>query len=87
MDVGSKTYDGVRFSAWVDDHIPPHVHGFYAGIEVVLDIDLKTKDVQLSRRRNNVLPANAKRSDVQRVRRAAVKNVDELVQLWRGARG
>jgi len=38
MDVGSKTYDGVRFSAWVDDHIPPHVHAFYAGIEVVIEL-------------------------------------------------
>jgi uncharacterized membrane protein YecN with MAPEG domain len=85
--VGSKTFDGVRFSAWVDDHDPPHVHGFYAGIAVVLDIDLKAKAVRLSRRKNNVSPANAKRSEIQRVRRAAERNVDELVQLWKVARG
>jgi hypothetical protein len=36
--VGSKTFDGVRFAAYTDDHPPPHVHGFYAGVVVVMEL-------------------------------------------------
>jgi hypothetical protein len=54
MDVGSKTYDGVRFSAWVDDHIPPHVHAFYAGIEVV--IELAEGEFRVADRKDAITP-------------------------------
>jgi hypothetical protein len=30
--VGSKTFDGVWFMAYTKDHLPPHVHAFYAGV-------------------------------------------------------
>ena len=35
--VGSKTLDGVWFAAYSDDHLPVHVHGRYAGIEVLVE--------------------------------------------------
>jgi hypothetical protein len=85
--VGSKTYDGVRFSAWVDDHVPPHVHGFYAGIEVILEIDFEMRDIRLARRQKRVKPRNAKKADVNYVRRAALKYRHELFDLWEKARG
>jgi len=85
--VGSKTFDGVRFSAWVDDHDPPHVHGFYAGIEVVLEVDFEKRDIRLARRRKRVKPPNAKKSDIEYVRRAAQKYRHELFDLWESARG
>jgi hypothetical protein len=85
--VGSKTFDGVRFSAYVDDHLPPHVHGFYAGVEVILELDFETRDIRLARRHDRVQPQNAKSSDVRRVRRAAEEYGEELFRLWEVARG
>lgn len=83
--MGSKTFDGVWFEAYSDDHLPPHVHGFYAGVEVIVElIDGKTR---LSRRTKSILPRNSKRSDVNRILRTATKYADELAELWRVARG
>lgn len=39
--MGSKTYDGVRFMVYPLDHPPPHVHGFYAEVEVILELDFE----------------------------------------------
>ena len=83
--MGSKRFDGVRFSAWSDDHTPPHIHGFYAGIEVLVDLLMEERGVRLSNRVDNVRPPNAKRSDVHHVRRTAMKHFDELVALWENA--
>jgi len=83
--VGSKTYDGVRFSAYSSDHWPPHVHGFYAGVQVVVDLLIETRQVRLSGRKKNISPRNAKNSDVNHVLRIATKYFDELVQLWETA--
>jgi len=85
--VGSKTFDGVWFEAYSDDHLPPHVHGFYGSAEVILDLDFVTRDIYLSKRRKNVIPRNAKKSDVKKVRRAADEHGEELFTLWEVARG
>ncbi len=85
--MGSKTYDGVRFSAWVDDHVPPHVHGFYAGIAVVLELDFEKRSIRLAKRRDRVKPKNAKRADVAHVLRSAQRYGQELFNLWEVARG
>jgi hypothetical protein len=76
----------VRFAAYTDDHLPPHVHGFYAGAEVIMDLLFKEKKVRLARRSDNIKPANAKKSDVKRVRKAAKDHVIELIKLWKDAR-
>ena len=83
--MGSKTFDGVRFSAYVDDHLPPHVHGFYAGVEVIVELGNGT--VGLARRGDAISPRGSKRSDVNHVLRTARKNADDLVELWRVSRG
>jgi hypothetical protein len=36
--MGSLRFDGVRFTIFVDDHPPPHVHARYAEIAVILDL-------------------------------------------------
>jgi hypothetical protein len=55
--VGSLIFDGVRFSFYSHDHPPPHVHGHYSGIIVV--VDLFVDGVALSRRARNMTPRNA----------------------------
>jgi hypothetical protein len=84
--VGSKTFDGVRFAAWSDDHDPAHVHAFYAGVEVVLDLNPDTEEIVLADRKKRVIPADAKKSDVNRIIRVANQNADAVFELWREAR-
>jgi hypothetical protein len=84
--VGSKTYDGVRFSAWSDDHLPVHVHGFYAGTSAIVEL-LDDHTVRLADRPRAVRPKPAKQSDVNHILRTAEKYAEELLGLWRAARG
>jgi hypothetical protein len=83
--VGSKTFDGVRFAAYTDDHPPPHVHGSYAGVEVILELLIVARAIRLADRKDRVKPANAKRSDISHVVTLAAEHFDELVQLWEDA--
>lgn len=86
MAVGSKTYDGVRFSVYPHDHLPPHVHGMTAGAVVIVDL-LPDGEVTLSSRKDAIDPANAKRSDVAKVLKTAGRHVDELIALWEKTHG
>jgi len=84
--VGSKTFEGVRFAAWSDDHLPAHVHGFYAETRALIEL-LDNGVVRLAPRKRAVLPQSAKQSDVNHILRTAEKYADELIDLWRVARG
>jgi DNA-directed RNA polymerase subunit L len=83
--MGSISFEGVRFAAYSDDHPPPHVHGFYAGIEAIVELMIEERKVRLANRRDCVDPRNAKRSDVNHILRTAAKHFDELVELWETA--
>jgi hypothetical protein len=83
--MGSKTYDGVRFHGFTDDHDPPHLHGFYAEVEVL--VELLNGKAYLADRDDAVRPANGKRSDVKHVVRTAAKYAEDLMEVWRAARG
>ncbi|HEY5330983.1 MAG TPA: DUF4160 domain-containing protein [Acidobacteriaceae bacterium] len=83
--MGSKTFDGVWFISFSDDHPPPHVHGRYAGIEVL--VELVNGTVRLALRSKPVRPRNAKQSDVQHILRTATMNASELLELWRNTHG
>jgi hypothetical protein len=83
--MGSKTYDGVRFHGFTDDHDPPHLHGFYAEVEVL--VELKNGQAYLASRDDAIRPLNGKRSDVKYILKVAAKYADELVIIWRAARG
>jgi hypothetical protein len=84
--VGSKTFDGVWFISYAHDHLPPHVHGRYAGVEVIVDLVPEGK-IRQSSRWDAILPANAMRGDVRRILETAKAHGDELMALWRIARG
>ena len=82
--MGSKTFDGVWFTSYSDDHPPPHVHGEYGETEVVVDL-LADGKIRQSERWNAVRPGNAKRSDVRRILEVAAAHAIELRQLWEKA--
>jgi len=84
--MGSKTFDGVRFSAFSDDHLPRHVHGYTEGVTVIVDL-LEGGEVALSDRLRPTKPLNPKRSIVSKVLRIAGRNVDELNALWEKTHG
>jgi hypothetical protein len=84
--VGSKTYDGVWFAAYSNDHEPPHVHGAYAETLVIVDL-LPDGTTAESSRAGAVQPNNAKRSDVRRILETAADHAAELKLLWEKTHG
>jgi Domain of unknown function (DUF4160) len=84
--VGSKTLDGVWFISFADDHEPPHVHGQYGETTVIVDL-LPGGWVAQSTRAKSVIPANAKRSDVRKILKAALDHAVELHELWETMHG
>lgn len=85
--MGSLRFEGVRFSVYSMDHLPPHVHGFYAGVEVVIDLLMVEQAVALSKRRKSIRPTNGSRRDVNYVLELAADRFEELVGLWRETHG
>ncbi len=83
--MGSKTFHGVWFISYAHDHAPPHVHGRYAGVTVIVEFIDGT--VRLAERPNPVSPANGKRSDVNHVLKTATIYADELMKIWRQMHG
>ena len=53
--MGSIRFEGVRFSAFPDDHTPRHVHGRYSEILVIVDL-LGDGGVKVSDRENAIKP-------------------------------
>jgi hypothetical protein len=78
--MGSMTFEGVWFAAFSNDHTPPHVHGYYAEVIVIVAL-LSDGTVALANRKDRVKPRNAKRSDVNHVLVVAAKHFDELIAL------
>ena len=77
--------DGVWFVAYSHDHPPPHVHGRYAGVEVL--VELVNGTVRLAHRAKPIRPPNGKRSDVNHILLTATKHAAELMELWRVTNG
>jgi hypothetical protein len=84
--MGSLRFEGVRFSAYSDDHPPRHVHGRYAGVVVIVEL-FQDGTVGLSKRRRNILPPTAKKNAVKKILLAAEKRVSELAKLWEETHG
>ncbi len=84
--MGSKTFDGVWFIAYTKDHLPPHVHGFYAETEVLVDL-LPDGSIARSGRAEAVIPSSAKRSDIRKILKVAAEHARELHELWEKANG
>src|SRR5579863_1726295 len=82
----SLRFGGVRFVIYSNDHPPRHVHGFHAETRAIVDLR-RGRTVALADRADAVRPANAKRSDVRKILRAAAKRFDELARLWEAIHG
>jgi hypothetical protein len=74
------TFDGVRFAAYSEDHLPTHVHGFYADAEVL--VELRSNGVLAMPRRDSIRPPNAKRSEVAKIVNTASLHREELLALF-----
>jgi hypothetical protein len=83
--VVSLRFGGVRFVAYSNDHPPRHVHGFSGETEAIVDLR-RDCDVALAKRSDAVRPANAKRSDVKKILKAATENFEGLTALCEVAR-
>ncbi len=79
--MGSIRFGGVRFTAYTMDHEPRHVHGFYAEVEVIVDLR-KDGAVSLANRPDAIRPSDASRSDIRHVLSTAAKHFDDLISLW-----
>lgn len=73
--------DGVRFAVYTMDHLPRHVHGFYAEVEVIVDLRRDGK-VSLASRSDAIRPSGGSTSDVRHVLTTAARYFDELAILW-----
>ncbi|MGA9129208.1 MAG: DUF4160 domain-containing protein [Terracidiphilus sp.] len=79
--MGSLRFDGIRFTAYTMDHAPRHVHGFYADIEVIVDLRLDGS-VLLARRKDAVRPGNGSVANVRHVLNVAAQHFEKLAALW-----
>jgi hypothetical protein len=79
--MGSIRFHGVRFTAYTMDHVPRHVHGFYADVEVIVDLRPDGM-VSLAKRTDAIRPSNGSKSDVRHVLLVASRHFDDLVFLW-----
>lgn len=74
----------IRFSAYSNDHLPRHVHGYYEEVLVIVDL-LDDGNVDLADRSDPIRPAGAKKSAIRKILRAAGDNYDALTALWEKA--
>lgn len=84
--MGSLRFNGVRFSMYSEDHLPPHVHAVYGGLQVIVEL-LAGGDVRLARRKDAVQPGNGSRADVSYVLRLADLHWDALLSMWTSIHG
>ena len=82
--MGSYQFDGVTFRVYPEDHDPPHVHGRYQGIVVILEL-VNDGTVRLADRDDAIRPGDAKRNHVRHVLNVANGHYDDLMELWEDA--
>ena len=83
--MGSKSVDGVHFRCYSLEHPPPHVHAFYAGHEVIIEL-LADGTVRVAGRKDAISP-KASSSDVRYMLDLAHIHAAELMELWRSIHG
>ena len=82
--MGSLRFDRVRFSIFVDDRPPPHAHGFYGSVSVVVEFG-DPENIGVCR--GSTYPRNAKRSHVRKIVDTAVEHYSDLKGLWEATHG
>ncbi len=84
MSVGSYQFDGVTFRVYPEDHAPPHVHGRYQGILVILELG-QDRYARLADRDDAIRPGDAKRNQVRHILKVANEHFEDLMELWEEA--
>lgn len=79
--MGSLRFGGVRFTSYTMDYAPRHVHGFYAEIEVIVDLR-QDGTVAMANRTDAIRPSCGSKADVRHVLTVAARHFDGLVSLW-----
>ena len=79
--MGALRFDGIRFTVYTMDHAPRHVHGFYAELEVIVDLR-PDGSVSLAHRKDAVRPGNGSVADVRHVLTVAARHFEKLAALW-----
>ena len=82
--MGSYRFDGVTFRVYPEDHDPPHVHGRYQGVVVILELGEDGR-VRFAERWDAIQPGDAKRNHVRHVLNVANAHFDDLMELWEEA--
>jgi hypothetical protein len=83
--VVSLRFRGVRFIVFSNDP-PRHIHRFHGETEAIVDLR-RNRTIALAKRADAVRPANAKRSDVKKILKAAAARFDDLAALWEALHG
>jgi hypothetical protein len=84
--LGSRSFEGVRFCVYSNDHSPRHVHAFLAETRVIIDL-LQSGEVRLAQREKAITPPDSKITDVRKALRVAAEYFDELALLWENTHG
>jgi len=82
--VGSYQFDGVTFRVYPEDHDPPHVHGRYQGVFVILELG-KDRLARLVERWDAIQPSDAKKNHRRHILKVANAHFDDLMELWEEA--
>jgi hypothetical protein len=53
---------------------------------MILELDFEQRIIRLADRKDRIMPRNAKKSDIKRIRRVADAYSDTLFELWEKAR-
>jgi Domain of unknown function (DUF4160) len=76
----TKYVGGVRFVLYPQDHVPRHAHALTGDTEIIIDLR-PDRSVALADR-DDAVRGKAKKSDIQKVLRAAAEHFDILVAAW-----
>lgn len=82
--MGSYHFDGVTFRVYPEDHDPPHVHGRYQGIVVILELG-NDGNARIADRDDAIRPGDAKKNQVRYVLNVANAHFNDLMELWEEA--
>lgn len=82
--MGSYRFDGVTFRVYPEDHDPPHVHGRYQGVVVILELG-NDRRVRLAERWDAIQPSDAKKNHRRHMFNVANAHFDDLMELWEEA--
>ena len=66
------------------DHHPPHAHGFYGSVSVVVEFG---DSENIGVRGGSVQPPNAKRNQIRKIVDTAVEHYPELIKMWEATHG